>query len=360
LTVLAFASDFIELAAQTYTGPSMNISLKTTDSPAPNAIPLVEGAFAVIYNVITAVNLDTTIVSNINLGLIRHWNDTSIQALNPDTQLSHQEIIPNLNQSNSSAYDVNTITRSMLYVDEIDYSIAVVPWNQLSRIPSPRFSIAALVTNDASSIPSINSIVDGSYPLTQLSYVVVEGSCDEIKEIVRFLNYTLYDLGVRDILAAEGLSLSDATRDESIAMLHALECDGIVMKGLEQELARDLLYDGIQHWTWETSRTFWQNLKEFFDAAPIGSSIYVLMYAILLIGTILVFLYSFRLYEREHRAEDLIEKKGPNESFQVSFHGQAVQAAEIERARISTQVIRVCLIHRIFWLLSRPSPLSFS
>jgi hypothetical protein len=354
---LEFASDFIALAAQYYPGPSVNISLITTASNASNAVPIVLGGFAVIYNlpIETNLTLDATVINGINSGVVTDWDDPSIKALNPNEVLSPNKIILT---SKSSEYDVNTAIRSMLSVDEIPYSMAVVPWNQLSRIPSPRFSVASLVADNISVKPTLDSILNEIYPLTSLSYVVVNGTCTEIKEIVRFLNYTLADLEVRDNLARAGLGLSDAQRDEAIKMLYAVECEGRVMRQAEQQIARDLLYDG--YWAWESSRSFWQNPKEFFVAAPIGSSIYLGFYACLLIGSLSVFLFSYRLYEKQHKAGEIKEESNSVEAdinlmkeegkmLNTKLAKMQMIDTSTPNARASTQNVMVVLAIMVVW-----------
>lgn len=266
------------------------------------------------------------------MGDVTHWNDSSIQAFNIDEVFPSELINLAWNSlANSSTYDVTAILRSMLVVDESPYSLAIIPWNQLSRIPSPRFSIAPLVVDNIPVIPTLDSIVNQLYPLTSLSYAVIDGTCPEVKEIVRFINYTLTDLEVRENIAEAGLGLSEEHRDEAIELLREVECDGFVMREAEQEIARDLLYNG--YWAWESSRSFWPNLKEFFLVAPIGSSIYLFMYALLLVGSICVFQFSFRL---ESQA-------GKIQSRTASFPRDVGVAWKMQKdartnARLSTQV----------------------
>lgn len=154
--------------------------LETEQMPAVIHMPTCMGAVVIAYNLpgVDSLNLSGQIIADVYRGVITHWNDAQIMALNPTANLPHKRIIPVYRTDGSGTTYVFT-----------DYLSKVSPvWAaQMGTGKSVDFAVGQAakgnpgVASSVAQTPYSIGYVGSEYAFAQnISYANVQNACGQM------------------------------------------------------------------------------------------------------------------------------------------------------------------------------------
>ncbi|KAJ3025501.1 UNVERIFIED_CONTAM: Phosphate-binding protein PstS 1 [Siphonaria sp. JEL0065] len=191
------------------------------------------------------------------------------------------------------------------------------------------------------SITDANS--SNAYPISLMSfnllrehYYYFDGpptptECGRVKEMVLFWYFALTDNRATNSLVTNGwVPISGKLLYFNIQALSMITCNRVNMMGLiETELNKKAFYalDKTQY-AIDTGFTFWDIFGDAFAASPVGSTIYVSYFVVIILAALIPYTVNMVDYQRSRQKEDEEDRRAKIEAQELELDETAIMVDE--------------------------------
>ncbi|KAJ3392108.1 hypothetical protein HDU84_004817 [Entophlyctis sp. JEL0112] len=332
-------------------------------------MPLAAGAIAVVYNIpgssTASLTFDASLLQNIFTGSISLWNDSLLQALNPNTTLPGEkftlivstdsaDLFQSYLRAKNSTFSFSSRAISCANPVESMYVAASVPYSiTYTSLEAAQSAISTGHTVGVASIVNIRgeitqptkrgvaaamnaavtsafknsttallrdfvSLLDvdaaGAYPLSFLSYALIrenyfyfsipsDADCVAIKDMTNLIYFSITSETVSNSLLRFGwVPPNNLLQELNLNALASVTCNKRnILMWINQDEEMDL-YLSTGNSLWEQSLSFWSNLSSL-STTTVGMSFYLVFYILLILSNSIPFVANMAAWYQESKHE---------------------------------------------------------